>query len=131
MPLPEWNAMPHHHRVSDLAADSLASGSPAIDQPAFGQLHSLSAVGLSIGEPPLFGQTPEEIGFEKLLIKIISGSPDRRTKSKQELVELGRTEFGLSERRATALRESVIKRLRAKAWSNAGAPLGRQSRRTG
>ncbi|WP_291573968.1 hypothetical protein [Bradyrhizobium sp.] len=120
--------MPRHNRVSDLAADSLASGSPAIGQPAFGQLQRLSAVGL---EPPLFGRTPEEIGFEKRLIEIISGSPDRRTKSKQELVELGRTEFGLSERRAMALRESVIMRLRAKAWCNAGAPKGRQSRRTG
>jgi hypothetical protein len=123
--------MPRHHRASDLAGDSLASGSPAIGQPAFRQVESLSAVGLSIGELPPIGRTPEEIGFEERLIKIISGSPDRRTKSKQELVELGKTEFGLSQRRATALRESVIMRLRAKAWSNAGAPLGRQSRRTG
>ena len=120
-----------HHRVSDLAADSLASGSPAIGQPAFGQLQSLSAVGLSIGELPLFGQTPEEIGFEKRLIKIISGSPDRRTKSKPELVELGTSGFGLSQRRANALRERVIDKLGAKAWSRAGAPRGRQSRCTG
>jgi hypothetical protein len=120
-----------HHRVSDLAAGSLVARSPVIGQPALGQVHSLSAVDLSIGELPLFGQTPEEIGFEKRLIKIISGSPDRRTKSKQELVELGTSRFGLSQRRANALRERVIDKLGVKAWSKAGAPRGRQSRCTG
>jgi hypothetical protein len=105
-----------HH----LEAQSLITGSPAIGQPAFGQVHYISA-SLNIGTLPPFGHTPEEIGFEKALTQIISASPDRRTKSIRELVELGRT-FGLADRKAKILRELVIHKLAAKAWSRAGAP---------
>jgi hypothetical protein len=110
-------AQTHH-----LVAQSLITVSPATGQPAFGQSHNLSAVDLRTGAVPPFGRTPEEIGFTRLLIEIISASPDRRTKSKQELVELGMTVFGLSKRRAIALREQAIDWSDARAWSTAGAP---------
>jgi hypothetical protein len=116
-----------HRRVNDLAAKSVATGSPAIGEPAFGQLHSLTAVDLAVGEAPPCGETLQEVGFEKILIKIIAASPDRRTKSKHELLELGTTQFGLSRRRAKALRECVIRKLGARAWSKAGARRHDQS----
>lgn len=103
-------------------AQSLTTGSRAIGQPASEQPHRLTAVDLATGEPPPFGQTPEEIGFERLLNEIISASPNRPTKLKEELVELGVTVFGLSKRRASALREQVIGRLGARAWSDPGRP---------
>jgi hypothetical protein len=109
-----------HSHVTDLAAQSLAGGSAAIGQPAFGQVHNISPVGIPAGVLTPFGQTPEEVGFEKLLIEIISASFDRRTKSKPELVEMGITKFRLSRRRAGALREQVIDRLGAIAWKAAG-----------
>ena len=90
-------------------------------QPAPGQVHHISAR-FNIGGPPSVGRTPEEIGFTRLLIEIICASPDRRTKPKQELVELGMTRFGLSKRRAIALRERAIDVSGARAWSRAGAP---------
>ena len=116
-----------HNRFSDLAAKSVATGSPAAGEPALGQSHSLTAVDLAVGEAPPCGQTAQEIGFEKILIKIIAVSPDRRTKSKQELLELGTSQFGLSRRRAKALRECVIRKLGARAWSKAGARRHDQS----
>jgi hypothetical protein len=88
---------------------------------SLGPVHNLDAVSLTVGALPPFGRTPAEIGYEKKLIETISASPDRRTKSKQELVELGMTKFGLSKRRAVRLREQVIDRLGARAWSRAGA----------
>jgi hypothetical protein len=92
-------------------------------------LHYIRAC-LTIGTLPPFGQTPEEIGFENSLTQIISASPDRRTKSKSELVELGKT-FNLGDRKAKILRELVIHKLGARAaWSKGGAPLGRSHRRT-
>jgi hypothetical protein len=100
---------------------SLTTAPPAIGQPAPGQLIDISAC-LNIGGPPPLGRTPQEIDFTKLVIEIISGSPDRRTLSKQELVKLGMTRFGLSKRRAIALREQAIDWCGARAWSRAGAP---------
>jgi hypothetical protein len=91
-----------------------------IGQPAPGRVQYISAR-LNIGGPPPFGRTPEEIGFTTVLFEIISASPDRRTKSKLELVELGMTRFGLSKRRAIALREQAIDRCGARAWSRPGA----------
>ena len=105
-----------------LRASDLATSSSAIGQPAFGQVYNLSPVDIAAGQPAPIGQTPEEISFENLLTKIISASPDRRTKSKQKLVKLGKTGFGLSEKRAGTLREQVIDRLGASAWSDPGRP---------
>jgi hypothetical protein len=87
---------------------------------SLGPVH-LDAVNLTAGALPPFGRTPAEIGYEKKLIETIAASPHRRTNSKQELVELGMTIFGLSKRRAIALRERVIDVLDARAWSRAGA----------
>ena len=81
----------------------------------------LDAVNLTAGALPPFGRTPLEIAYEKKLIETIAASLNRRTKSKQELVELGMRIFGLSKRRAIAIRERVIDVLDAKAWSRAGA----------
>jgi hypothetical protein len=101
---------------------------PAIGQPALGKVHYISA-SLNIGTLPPLGRTPEEVGFENALTQIISESPNRRTKSIRQLVELGRT-FGLGDRRAKILRELVIHKLGARAvWSKGGAPLGRSHRR--
>jgi hypothetical protein len=108
--------------VTDLAAQSLAAGSAAIGQPAFGQGHNISPVGIPDGVLTPFGRTPDEVGFVKSVIEIISASPDRRTKSKLELVEIGITKFRLSRRRAGALREQVIDRLGAIAWLDPGRP---------
>ena len=117
-------------QIRHLRGSDLATSSSAIGQPAFEQSHSLTAVDLAVGVLPPFGQTPEEIGFEKSLTQIISASPDRRTKSIRELVELGKT-FGLGDRKAKILRELVIHKLGARAaWSKGGAPLGRSHRRT-
>jgi hypothetical protein len=113
--------MPRFAQTYHLVAQSLITGSPAIGQPALGQVHNLDADGLTALALPPFGRTPEEIGFIKLLIENISASPNRRTKSKRELVERGMTMFGLSKRRAIALRERVIDWLDARAWSRAGA----------
>lgn len=111
-----------HSQVIDLAAQSLVTGSAAIEQPAFAQVHNISAVDIAAGVLTPFGQTLEEVGFTKLLIEIIYASPDRRTKSKPELIEIGATMFRLPKRRASALREQVIDRLGAHAWSNSGRP---------
>jgi hypothetical protein len=92
-----------------------------IGQPAPGRVHHIAAR-FDIGAPPPVGRTPAEIAFSTFLTETIAASPDRRTKSKQELVELGRTGFGLSKRRAIALRERAIDRSDAPAWSSAGAP---------
>jgi hypothetical protein len=107
-------AQPHH-----LVPHSLTTGSSALGQPAIGQLHKLESVDLT-GLTVRAGRTPEEMGFTGLLMEIISASLDRRTSSKQELIELGMTKFGLSKRRASGLRESVIDLLDATAWSRAG-----------
>jgi hypothetical protein len=105
--------------MTHLVAQSLMTVSPAIGQPALGQLHNISAC-LAIGRLPPSGRTPEETGFIKLLIEIISASLDRRTRSKQELVGIGKTRFRLSMKRASALRERVIDWLGATAWSDPG-----------
>jgi hypothetical protein len=83
-------------------------------------VHNLDAVNLTAGALPPLGRTPAEIGYENKLMEIVSASPDRRTKSKRELIEIGTTVFGLSQRRAAALREQVIDRLGASAWSDPG-----------
>ena len=110
-------AQTHH-----LLPHSLTTGSSALGQPAIGQLHKLEAVGLTVRAVAPFGWTPAEIGFTGRLIEIISASLDRRTRSIQELVELGMTTFGLSKSRAIVLREQVIDRLDARAWLMGGAP---------
>jgi hypothetical protein len=109
-----------HSHLTDLAAQSLAAGSASIGQPAFGQVHNISPVGIPAGVLRPFGRTPEEVGFVDAITEIISKSFDRPTKSKPELVEMGITRFRLSGRRAGALRERVIDRLGAIAWSRAG-----------
>jgi hypothetical protein len=109
-----------------LATQSLATGSAAIGQPAFEPVHNLGAVGIAAGVPTPFGRNPAEVGFATKLNKIISASPDRRTKSKSELIKIGMTEFGLSRRRADALREQVIARLGASAWKASGRPRKNQ-----
>jgi hypothetical protein len=105
-----------------LAAQSLAAGAAAIGQPAFRQVHNISPIGIVADVLTPFGQTPAEVGFETRLTEIISASPDRRTKSKSELIKIGVTEFGISRRRADALREKVIARLGASAWKASGRP---------
>jgi hypothetical protein len=110
------------HSHVTLAAQSLAAAAAAIGPPAFEQGHNLGAVGIAAGVPTPFGRTPAEVGFENKLNEIISASPDRPTKSKSELIKIGMTEFGLSRRRAGALREQVIARLGAFAWKAAGRP---------
>jgi hypothetical protein len=114
-----------HYHVT-LAAQSLAAAAAAIGQPAFERGHTISAVGIAAGVPPPFGRTPAEVGFEEKLSAIISASPDRRTKSKSQLVEIGMTKFRLSGKRAGALREKVIDRLGAIAWKTAGRPRKNQ-----
>jgi hypothetical protein len=91
-------------------------------QPAFEHVHQLSAVGIAAGVPTPFGRTPAEVGFEKKLSEIISASFDRPTKTRSELIATGMADFGLSRRRAGALREKVIDRLGAIAWKTAGRP---------
>ena len=117
------------HQRHELAAESLVTRLSVIDQPPFRQSHSFTAVDLAAGVLAPFGQTPAEIDYEKRLTEIISASPNRRTKSRHELVELGAI-FGLSERKAKIIRELVIHKLGAKAWKNAGAPRGWSNRRT-
>jgi hypothetical protein len=93
---------------------------------ALQQPHALIAASLVIGSKP-FGRTRQEIGFEEWLIGMISRSPNRRSHSREEVVSIGATQFGLSRRRAKAIREHVIIQLGASAWSGAGAPRGRRS----
>jgi hypothetical protein len=87
---------------------------------SLGPVHNLDAVSLTAGALPPLGRTPAEIGYENKLMETISASPDRRTKSKPELIEIGTTMFRLSKRRASTLREQVIDRLGASAWSDPG-----------
>jgi hypothetical protein len=103
------------HRAVELSAESLVCGPRAIGQ------HNLSAIGLATGVLTPSGRTPEEIEFVQFMIGIISASPDQRTMSKSELVEVGMTRFHLSGRRASTLRERVIDQLDARAWATAGA----------
>ena len=105
-----------------LVPQCLTTGSPDIGQPALGLVHNLQAVDLAVRAVALFGRTPEETGFTGLLMEIISASPDRRTRSIQELAELGMTMFGLSAVGWIVLREQVIDRLDARAWLRGGAP---------
>jgi hypothetical protein len=117
------------HRVHDLVAESLTTAPPVLGRPSLRQAHHLTATGITVGEQPPLGRTAQENGFATLLKVIFSASPDRRTKSKKELLALGTRRFGLSKRRANAIRESVIDRLGVSAWSRAGAPR-RPHRRT-
>jgi hypothetical protein len=101
----------------------LAAASSLTD--ALQQPHALIAASLVIGFKP-FGRTRQEIGFGEWLIGAISRSPNRRSQSRDELMLIGTTQFGLSKRRANALREFVVIQLGASAWSEAGAPRGRR-----
>ena len=113
--------MPPAAQTHRLTPHSLTTESPAIGQPALGRVHALDAVGLTVRAVAPFGRIPADIGFTGFLIETIAASLDRRTRSIQELAELGMTTFGLSKRRAIALRERVIDMLGARAWSRAGA----------
>ena len=106
-----------HH----LVPQSLTTSSSALGTSALGQVHNLDPVGLIVRAVAPFGRNPAEIGFTGLLIEIISASLDWAAKSKSELVQLGMSRFSLSKRRAIALREQVVDRLGARAWSRAGA----------
>jgi hypothetical protein len=103
------------HRVVKLSAESLVCDPRVIGQ------HNLSAIDLAAGVLTPFGRTPEEIEFVQFMIGIISASPDHRTMSKSEQIEVGITRFHLSRRRASSLRERVIDQLDARAWATAGA----------
>jgi hypothetical protein len=85
-----------------------------------GLLYSLTAADLIVGGSRSLGRTAEEIAYVDKLRVIISASPDRPTRSKPELVQIGTTSFHLSKRRAGALREQLIYELGATAWSTAG-----------
>jgi hypothetical protein len=117
-------------QVRHLAAESRMTASANMDQLLLRQVHHLSAVSLSAGNPPSLGHTALENAFADWLIETISASPNQRTMSKREVVSRGTRQFGLSERRAKALREKVIDHLNSRAWSKAGAPPGRSHRRT-
>jgi hypothetical protein len=113
-----------------LAEESLTTASPALDQPSLRQTHHLTADSLTAGKSPPPGRTAQEKEFANFLIGTISASPSRRSISKEEILSVATRRFGLSERRAKALREDVIDYLDASAWSKAGAPPGRSHRRT-
>ena len=72
--------------------------------------------------PPRLGRTAQENEFADWLIETISASLNQRTMPKKEMISRGTRQFGLSERRAKALREEVIDHLNAEAWLSAGAP---------
>jgi hypothetical protein len=116
-------------QVRHLAAESRTTASVNMGQPLLRQVHHVSAVSLRAGNPPPLGQTAPENAFAGWLIETISASPDQRTMSKKEVVSRGTRQFGLSERRAKAVREKVIDHLNARAWSKAGAPPGGSHRR--
>ena len=111
-------------------AESPTAAPRVLDQPSLRQTDHLTAVSLMVGKSPPPGRTAQEKEFANFLIGIISGSPNRRTISKEEILSVATARFGLSERRAKALREYVIDYLDASAWSKAGAPPGRLHRRT-
>ena len=111
-------------------AESPTAAPRVLDQPSLRQTDHLTAVSLMVGKSPPPGRTAQEKEFANFLIGIISGSPNRRTISKEEILSVATARFGLSERRAKALREDVIDYLDASAWSKAGAPPGRLHRRT-
>ena len=116
-------------QVRHLAAESRMTASANMGQPLLQQVLA-SAVSLGAGNLPSLGHTAPENAFADWLIETISASPNRRTISKEEILSVATRRFGLSEKRAKALREKVIDRLGASAWSKAGAPLGRSHRRT-
>jgi hypothetical protein len=113
-----------------LAAESLTTAPPVLDQPSLRQTHHLTPASLTVGKSPPRGRTVQEEEFANFLIGRISASPNRRTISKEEILSVATRRFGVSERRAKALRENVIDYLDASAWSKAGAPPGRLHRRT-
>jgi hypothetical protein len=115
-------------QVRALVPESLITAAANLGQPMLRQVHLLSAVSLEIGKPPRLGRTPQENEFADWLIETISAALNRRTMSKKEMISRGTRQFGLSERRAEALREKVIDQLNAKAWSSAGAPRGERRR---
>jgi hypothetical protein len=117
-------------QVRHLAAESRMTASVNMGQPLLRQVLHVSDVSLRAGNPPPLGHTALENAFADWLVETISASPNRRTMSKKEVVSRGTRQFGLSERRAKALREKVIDYLDARAWSKAGAPPGRLHRRS-
>lgn len=113
-------------RVQSLVAQRRVPAMADLGPSSGQQPYSLIPVGFTVGSKP-FGRTPGELAFEEFLIRTISGSLDRRTSSRNELLSIGTAEHGLSKRRANAIREHVVAQLGARAWSEAGAPRGRRS----